>query len=788
MPLENNLKQLPELDYDSLESKTERVLEICNSVIDIANSMDHMVFVGQGYVHEMTEKFKSIYDAYGEPVMREVRDILDSSEISHVSEVQVIRHTYEEALVQILLSLMVHNTKTSAEKDEFDTFDTATGKFQTFRRVARDPVYKDYPEITTYLRMCAPSRLVYDGRIQKFLSTGKIQYTFENYHLDYSLSRDKNSRFLNIQSSAMLDILIPLIPEAERVVNEAEALISEGEVSSEEQMAEALDAEAYDLIETIENELDESQREIFREEAEEVVRATQRTLKQKVKKFTTRFLRTVKHISVMGVVTYLGVLGFHALIKKSTFSSLKEKTELVDGPTAIEWNDETKIGLDNMAERYVGVYRDSVPQSTDDSIPKIEDKVLHDRFISIISEYAPDVQLRTYTSKEDYEGPSYLQKLVEGREHYGAYYGSGTIYCADTSIQNFFSELAHHLNRDSDLRRRSKGAFDVLTHLGHQTSLYGNFNSLEHQAHQVSEEAIQIFMYARPDDWNVSFADVYNMFRDYYLLVDEEGLEYEISGFRSLTSSLRIACEKDGVSHTLERKEIMKNLFLFGREELRSFIDVWPNDVLKRVFGLVCTEIAKPSCTKESLTYLFESENQLMHMEGHLFSSFSHSYKELETSFDDYIGFSRHSIYEQMQLLESIVSKYHHLHAISPENKENIEMYARDRYELLTRLLLKEHISDSGIQDSTLYEITKEIQKTLSKLKSSSTESFKLFEKKLDILKEYSFVLSVQSEREYGYFGHNLDSAIQYLKSEGDEFSNLILDKIISKLDPEKRY
>lgn len=320
---------------------------------------------------------------------------------------------------------------------------------------------------------------------------------------------------------------------------------------------------------------------------------TKEKYKQEKKGFKRSFLNKMKHAAIIGTETLM-MFGFTAhMAKKEYPDRLDPAQEKVK--KEITWNEETRKEMDRITADYVK----SIQLSHIDGEEVIPDSVLEKRFRMFIETYLSDVSVEHIDVSENEGGfINDIAEKVVGRENPFtiAHYMPGTIHYAPevyeeyeagiatksrSNIDEFYAEISHHLNNDGSFRRATKVVEDFTQSIGNQSETYDNPYTAEYQAHTVTESAVRRWMHADKEELGVNFAELYNAFRDIYVIFAEtpylaeedafnlfEEIQWESAGIDVFVRKKEKLCEE-----LKEAKELVDEIYV-DEEKAAKFKDL----------------------------------------------------------------------------------------------------------------------------------------------------------------------------------------------------------------------
>jgi hypothetical protein len=290
-------------------------------------------------------------------------------------------------------------------------------------------------------------------------------------------------------------------------------------VLEEVSAAARVDAERFaasDLSYT-EQVLDLNDRAARDEESEAGVAAVHETYTNVRKSFTERWVSMFRKRAAY-LASGMGALSLAISVAKKEFPDFLETP---DDSVEVAWNVETKSEVQELAREYARLLRKRL------SVKKLQDvseDFLVERFVRFVEQYGPDISVIHPESRKDDIADVLLHRIqfspIRKNPVEAHYDGKTMCYPKDSvagkRLDYFINELAHHVNGDYHWMRGVAYAEDMVQNNFRQDETYKDPYTNEYQAHKVTVRAMKAYLLAVDGNFNVPFAQVFNVFQTYY--------------------------------------------------------------------------------------------------------------------------------------------------------------------------------------------------------------------------------------------------------------------------------
>lgn len=325
--------------------------------------------------------------------------------------------------------------------------------------------------------------------------------------------------------------------------------------------------------------------------------------------------------TIMGAAT-IGVLA-HSVSQENpnTLSKDEVSIESIDS-IYNKFDPDTKKELIKLEHDYISYYKTDFPNAND--------SVLKNRFESLIAKYGDGLRI-VFTNGEhkalsDELNNLFFTKILRQREN-RAHYVNNTVFYEDKpnrynqlseegdsvladvpNLDLFISEFSHHINEDTKIGRVVKYGEDLVMGGFSQSGLYEETKTIEYQAHSITESALEAYLYAKPEDQNISFEEIRNNFEsEYENIVSRYGSELT-------DNSIDIACTVYGLNAAKHMQELEKYKadYIQRMDTMQEFVRAAnrSDEEKKKLFeSMITWDVLEKEYTGEMLTdYISASE------------------------------------------------------------------------------------------------------------------------------------------------------------------------------------
>lgn len=231
---------------------------------------------------------------------------------------------------------------------------------------------------------------------------------------------------------------------------------------------------------------------------------------------------------------------------------------------------------------------------------------LKNRFKNLVAKYGDGIKVVFPDSENKSVGDRVIDftftkvlRQNENRAHYAAnrlFYANtptekevmdngDTVVTGSARLNNFIAEFSHHINNDFKPGRIAHYAEGLVSKGFNQYDMYEDASSVEFQAHHVTEEAINAYLYAQPKDFKISFEKIRGSYNDLYVEVKQrfpnlndsqlgevmsvyvhqtanelESLDYKKEQMTQRLSKLNSFAETYAMNNNLNTKEVVNSI------------------------------------------------------------------------------------------------------------------------------------------------------------------------------------------------------------------------------------